>query len=337
MSNSSLVTYTKLSPNCNKPRNHAIDTITIHCFVGQVTAQSGCNARSFVNYNPVSGASCNYVVGHDGSVGLCVDEANRSWCSSNRANDHRAVTIEVASDTKSPYAVTDTAYNTLITLVADIYKRNGIKKLVWSDNKSDRVNHKNGCNMTVHRDFTNKACPGDYLYSRHADIASKVNALLGVKEPVKETVKESVKITPQATYRAYAGKWWSEIKNYNTKDSNGYAGVQGKSMTSLVAKSNVGTLKYRVHLKGGNWLSWISAYDINNAKTGYAGIKGKEIDAVQMTLEGTNEYAVRYRVSPKNSKTWYSWYTNLGGGAGDGYAGKLGQPIDCIQMEIVKK
>ena len=135
MSNSSLVTYTKLSPNCTKPRNHVIDTITIHVYVGQVTAERGCNGKRFVNYNAVTGASCNYVVGYDGSIGLCVEEANRSWCTSNRANDHRAVTIEVASETKHPYAVTDKAYKALIELVTDICKRNKIKKLVWSEDK----------------------------------------------------------------------------------------------------------------------------------------------------------------------------------------------------------
>ena len=182
--------------------------------------------------------------------------------------------------------------------------------------------------MTVHRDYANKACPGEYLYSRHGDIAKQVNALLGVKEPA-----------PQATYRAYAGKWYSEIKNYNNKDANGYAGVQGKSLTALVAKSNVGTLKYRVHRKGKGWLSWISAYNINDAKNGYAGVKGKDIDAVQMVLEGTDKYAVRYRVSPKSSKTWYNWYTNLKceGSSKTDYAGKFGEAIDCIQIEIVKK
>jgi hypothetical protein len=330
MSNSSLVTYTKLSPNCNKPRNHVIDTVTIHCYVGQVTAERGCNASKFIKYNPVSGASCNYVVGYDGSIGLCVDEANRSWCSSNRANDHRAVTIEVASESQPPYAVTSQAYEALIKLVADICKRNNIKKLVWSTNKNDRVKHLNGCNMTVHRDFASKSCPGDYLYNKHGEIADRVNELLGVKKPV-------VKVVPQATYRAYAGKWLGEIKNYNTKDSNGYAGIQGKSMTSLVAKSNVGTLKYRVHTKGGKWLGWITQYNIKDSKLGYAGIKGKDIDAVQMTLEGTNEYAVKYRVSPKNSKNWYGWCTNMTNAAGDGYAGKFGQAIDCIQVEIIKK
>ena len=96
-----------------------------------------------------------------------MDEKDRSWCSSNGTNDNRAITIEVASDTTHPYAVTAKAYAALLDLVTDICKRNGIKKLVWSTNKNDRVNHRNGCNMTVHRDFANKACPGEYLYSRH--------------------------------------------------------------------------------------------------------------------------------------------------------------------------
>lgn len=327
MSNSKLVTYTKLSPNCTKPRNHVIDTITIHVFVGQVTAQSGCNAKSFVNYNPVSGASCNYVVGHDGSIGLCVDEANRSWCTSNRANDHRAITIEVASETKHPYAVTNKAYAAMIELVADICKRNNIKKLVWSTNKKDRVNHLNGCNMTVHRDYANKACPGEYLYSRHGDIAAKVNKLLGVKPD--DTI--------HVTYMAYAGKWWSEIVDCNDDNAQGYAGVQGKNMTSLMAKPDKGTLRYRVHLVGKGWLPWVDGYNKNDAKNGYAGIKGKAIDAVQMELVGVEGYQVMYRVSPSANKGWYGWCTGLKDATGDGYAGVFGKPIDCIQVKIVKK
>jgi hypothetical protein len=124
-------------------------------------------------------ASSNYGIGYDGRIGMYVEEKDRSWCSSNAANDNRAITIEVASDTKEPYAVTDKAYAALIDLLVDICKRNGIKELVWSTNKADRVNHKNGCNMTVHRDYANKSCPGTYLYERHAQIASEVNKRLG--------------------------------------------------------------------------------------------------------------------------------------------------------------
>ncbi len=176
MSNSPYVNYTKISPNKNSPRNHKIDTITIHCVVGQVTVER----LGEIFARKERQASSNYGIGLDGRVGLYVDEGDRSWCSSSASNDHRAITIEVASDTFHPYKVTDEAFDSLIRLVADICKRNGIQKLVWSDNKSDRVNHRNGCNMTVHRDFANKACPGEYLYSRHAEIAAKVNEKLGV-------------------------------------------------------------------------------------------------------------------------------------------------------------
>lgn len=174
MSNSRLVTYTKLSPNKTSPRNHKIDTITIHCFVGQVTVQRGCEVFA----NASRKASCNYVVAKDGQIGLVVDECNRSRCSSNAANDHRAITIEVASDTTHPYAVTDAALNALVELCADICKRNNIEALKWSVDKKDRVNHRNGCNMTVHRDFAAKACPGEYLYNRHGWIADEVNKQL---------------------------------------------------------------------------------------------------------------------------------------------------------------
>lgn len=175
MSNSPLVSYTKISPNKSSPRNHKIDTVTIHCVVGQCSVETLGNV-----FAPTSRqASSNYGIGYDGRIGMYVEEKDRSWCSSNAANDNRAITIEVASDTKEPYAVNAKAYAALIDLLVDICKRNGIKELVWSTNKADRVNHKNGCNMTVHRDYANKSCPGTYLYERHAQIASAVNKRLG--------------------------------------------------------------------------------------------------------------------------------------------------------------
>lgn len=174
MSNSSLVDYVKISPCRSYGRNHKIDTVTVHCVVGQLTAESiaWCFADESVE------ASCNYGVGKDGDISLVVEEKDRSWCTSSGENDNRAITIEVASDMEEPYWVTDAAFESLIRLLADICARNGIERLVWSENKNDRVNHRNGCNMTVHRDYANKSCPGEYLYSRHGEIAQRVNELL---------------------------------------------------------------------------------------------------------------------------------------------------------------
>lgn len=106
------------------------------------------------------------------------EEKDRSWCSSSPSNDHRAITIEVASDTTYPYAVNAKAYASLINLVADICKRNGIKELKWKADKS-LIGQVDKQNMTVHRWFAATACPGEYLYSRMGQIAQEVNKKLG--------------------------------------------------------------------------------------------------------------------------------------------------------------
>ena len=178
MSNSKLVTYKQMSPNHYDGRDHIIDTITIHCMAGQLTVEQ-CGQIFIVRENE---ASSNYGIDYNGTIALYVDEKNASWCTSSYTNDNRAITIEVASDSFDPYKVTSAAYKSLINLVYDICKRNKIKKLKWSTNKSDRMNHKNGCNMTVHRDYAAKACPGDYLYGKMSDIAKQVNAKLAADE-----------------------------------------------------------------------------------------------------------------------------------------------------------
>lgn len=172
--NSSLATVKIFSQYNSGKRTHKIDTITIHCMAGHCTATSCGKLFQQSGKN----ASSNYGVDDNGTVGLYVEEKNVSWCTSNTANDNRAITIEVASDSSGNYNVTDKAYKKTIKLVADICIRNKIKKLKWSTSKSDRMSHKNGCNMTVHCDYANKACPGQYLYTRMGDIARQANKLI---------------------------------------------------------------------------------------------------------------------------------------------------------------
>lgn len=173
MSNSSLVSYTRISPNRTSPRNHKIDTITIHCVVGQLSVESIGDI-----FAPSSRlASSNYGIGADGRIGMYVEEKDRSWCSSSASNDNRAITIEVASDISHPNAVNDKAYKSLINLLVDICKRNNIEKLLWEGDKS-LIGQVSKQNMTVHRWFTTKSCPGDYLYYKHGEIAMEVNKRL---------------------------------------------------------------------------------------------------------------------------------------------------------------
>lgn len=177
--NSPLACMTLISPNRNSPRNHIIDTITIHCFVGQVSVERGCEV-----FQPESKqASCNYVIGTDGRIGLVVEECDRSWCSSSPENDNRAITIECASDNFAPYAINDAVMMSLIELCADICKRNNIKELKFSFDKNERMNHLNGVNMTCHRDYAKKSCPGDYIYNLEPYIADEVNKILNGETP----------------------------------------------------------------------------------------------------------------------------------------------------------
>lgn len=133
------------------------------------------------------------------------------------------------------------------------------------------------------------------------------------------------------TYCTYVnGKWNGDIVNYNEKDGRGYSGIKGKEIRGLVVKASEGLIKYRVHIKGGGWLSWISKYEKNNWRDGCAGLKSQKVDAIQVILNGVEGYQVKYRVSPVG-KDYYPWVTGVAT-----YAGVFGKPIDRIQIQIVK-
>lgn len=299
MSNSLLVSYTKISPNKTSPRNHKIDTVTIHCVVGQCSVETLGNV-----FAPTSRqASSNYGVGVDGRIGMYVEEKDRSWCSSNAANDHRAVTIEVASDTTEPYAVNAKAYAALIDLLVDICQRNGITKLVWSTNKADRVNHKNGCNMTVHRDYANKSCPGTYLYERHAQIASEVNKRLGNTTTSPEPEKPSTDV--QGAFKVGDIVEFKGYKHYSTANAS-----KGSSVKPCRAKVTqvYKTGKHPYHVRAVNSLGaftsgvygWVDAADLAPIGEIKAGDKVKVLNAVTYTGQKFKTYYDEYDVIQVN-------------------------------------
>lgn len=296
MSNSSLVTYTRITKNKTSPRNHKIDTITIHCIVGQWTAKQGCDYFATTDRE----CSANYVVGKDGSIGLSVDEKDRSWCSSSSSNDHRAITIEVASDTTHPYAVTDKAYAALIELVADICKRNGIKRLLWKGDKS-LVGQVDKQNMTVHRWFANKACPGEYLYSRHGEIAEKVNAILAAAETPEvappSTPVESVD-NPSTIWNFFKGKGlnnfavagimgniYAESGFKPTNLQNGYESKLGYTDDSYTAAVDSGAYTNFVKDSAGYGLAQWTFWSRKEALLNYAKSTGKSIGDLGMQLD----------------------------------------------------
>lgn len=264
--NSPLVSYTKLSPNHSGQRTHSIDRITPHCVVGQ------CSVETLGNiFLPTSRqASSNYGIGVDGRVGMYVEERNRSWCSSSAANDQRAVTIECASDNSEPYAFKDVVYQRLIELCTDICRRNGKTKLLWLGDKAKTLSYTPKSDemvLTVHRWFANKSCPGNWMYARMGDLASKVTAALGSEvKPVEQakptgTIKtgDLVTITGSTYYNGKAiPSWVKKLRWYvvevsgdraviNKDESGRYAIMSPVKTSALAVADTKPAVDYRIH------------------------------------------------------------------------------------------
>ena len=195
---SSLVDYTKISPNNSGQRTHSVDRITPHCIVGQ------WDVTTIGNYfnNPNVKASCNYGIAKDGKVALVVEENKRSWCSSSNENDQRAITIECSSEKTSPYAFNDAVYNKLIDLCVDICKRYNKNTLLWIADKNTALNYTPKSNemlLTVHRWFKQKACPGDWMMARMGDLATKVTNRLKGSSTETPTIQNDFPYIVQVT------------------------------------------------------------------------------------------------------------------------------------------
>ena len=320
MSNSPLVVYTKLSPNHSGKRTKRIDTITIHCMAGNCSVETCGNLFASASRQ----ASSNYGIGTDGRIALYVDEANRSWCTSSNANDQRAVTIEVANNGGAPdWPVSAKAYAALLDLVTDICKRNGIKRLVWSTSKNDRVNHLNGCNMTVHRDYANKSCPGDYLYNRHGQIAAEVNKRLGVKDAGGSTGS-------QTSGGTTSGLKVGDVVNF--KGTQHYTSAAAKdAKTCKPGKATITAIAagkaHPYHLKavsggGSTVYGWVNAADISTGSTGSqtsggttSGLKVGDV----VNFKGTQHYTSAAAKDAKTCKPGKATITAIAAGKAHPY------------------
>ncbi len=209
MSNSSLICYTKLSPNCTKMTNKINKKITIHHMAGNCSIETCANV-----FQGSRKASSNYGIGSDGRIGLYVNECDRAWTSSSSANDSQAVTIEVANNSGAPnWTVSDKAYASLLNLCEDICRRNKITEINFTGDKSG--------NLTMHNYFANTLCPGPYLEPRFKNIAKEINKRL--KNEQVQVVERDESIPVEGFYRCTKGKATQLAKNFKSTefDCNG--------------------------------------------------------------------------------------------------------------------
>lgn len=228
--NSSLVAYTQISPNRNSPRTQPITKITIHHMAGIMSVES----FGALVANPSRQMSANYAIGNDGRIGLYCPEGDRSWCSGNAWNDHRAITIEVSNDISGePWSISSAAYASLIKLCVDICKRNGIKKLEFTGNQ-------NG-SLTYHYMFQATACPGTWIKNHTKEICDKVNTQLVEKPEPKVLYTKTLNSGTQIYKESSLGKGAISTITATTK-------------YSIIAEKVVDHVKYGKLKSGAGWV-----------------------------------------------------------------------------------
>ena len=308
MSKSSLVNVNvpAYEGNYTKGRSgRKIEQICLHHMAGRLTAeQCGKIFQQVGRYG-----SSHYGIGYDGRIGQYVDETDTAWTNSNWDSNCKSVTIET-SDNDNSWYVNDTTLNSLIKLVADIAKRNNLGTLVP------------GKNLTWHSMFTNTSCPGDYLRSKMqyiADEANKINCGSSVSSSNVVNVYYRVKTQKHG--------WLPEVKNLED-----YAGWENSPITGLAIRVDKGSIKYRVHIKGGNWLPYVTGCNINDFNNGFAG-NNKPIDAIEVYYYTPDD--IRPYKKAKYKVNSYSWqYDNEKTNGQDGYAGVYGVVVTKFQINI---
>ena len=308
MSNSKLVSIEvpAYEGNYSKGRSgRKIEQICLHHMAGRLTAeQCGKIFQQVGRYG-----SSHYGIGYDGRIGQYVDETDTAWTNSNWDSNCKSVTIET-SDNDNSWYVNDTTLNSLIKLVADIAKRNNLGTLVP------------GKNLTWHSMFTSTTCPGDYLRSKMqyiADEANKINC--GSSVPSSNVVNVYYKVKTQKH------GWLPEVKNLED-----YAGWENSPITGLAIRVDKGSIKYRVHIKGGNWLPYVTGCNINDFNNGFAGDGKNIIDAVEVYYFTPNDIRPYKKAKYKVNDYPYQLDNEKGNGM-DGYAGVYG--VNATKFQIV--
>jgi N-acetylmuramoyl-L-alanine amidase CwlA len=285
-------------------KSSEIDTLVIH-----YTGNNGDTAENNGNYfkNNAVETSAHYFV-DDTTVVRSVADKNIAWHAGDWDINCRSIGIEIAGSTTE---CTGKTLENVIALTKGLMKKYNISK--------ERV--------IRHYDANGKLCPAFWCGSQQKDRLFREQFWNKLGEKAEEN-KELKK--PTLTYRVYAdNKWYDEIKGLSN-----IAGRKKQAISAVAVKVSKGNIKYRVHLLNGDWLPWVTDYDINDNVNGYAGIKGKVIDGLQVEFEGVGNYKATYRVRKQGQK-FFDWQHNTEKDSNqDGYAGLFGAKIDGLQITL---
>lgn len=294
-----------------------IDTLVIH-----YTGNDGDTAENNGNYfkNNVVETSAHYFV-DDTTVVRSVADKNIAWHAGDWNINCRSIGIEIAGSTSECKGKT---LENVILLTQRLMRKYNISK--------DRV--------IRHYDANGKICPGFWCGSAAKDKLWREQFLnkLDTSRETSEQEKTNADVKPTIEYCVFAdGEWLPTVKGLSD-----FAGIAGEAISGIAIKVTKGKIKYRVHIKGGNWLNWVTGFNLEDDVNGYAGILGVEIDAVQVYYTTPKDvksahgscYKATYRVSSL-SENYYDWqHDDEKDSKQDGYAGSFGKAIDRVQITL---
>lgn len=239
-----------------------------------------------------------------------IEENRNAWHASdgNGKGNREGIAIEICYS-KSGGDRFIKAEQNAVDLIVNILKRYG-----WGIDK-----------VTKHQDYTNKYCPHrtlDMGWDRFIKMIE--NKLNGTSNQALEDN------TVNIYYRVKTEKhgWLPEVKNLTD-----YAGWESSHITGLAIKVDKGSVKYRVHIKGGEWLPYVTGYDIDDIINGFAGDGESVIDAVEVYYFTPND--IRPYKKAKYKVNDYDWqYDNEKTNGQDGYAGVYGVTATKFQIII---
>lgn len=273
-----------------------------------------------VQYNPdLDNRSC-YSVGGSLYSSMSTSEGGKYY---RKCTNYNSISIEMCSRKKDTSSLLATDTDWYLTDATVNNARQLVKYLM--DKYSIDIDH-----VIMHHHVNGKVCPNPWCVNEAA--LAKWNkfkdSISGTSVKPSKPSNNSVAKRPVATYAVRANK---KILPEVTGVTD-YAGLSSKAITDVAIKVSEGSIRYRVHVKGGKWLPWVSGYNWQNASNGYAG-NGKPIDAIQIHYNG--DHKIRYRVAPIGSN-YYPWQVDtLKDNGMDGYAGAFGKSIGKLQIDIV--
>ena len=235
-----------------------------------------------------------------------IEENRNSWQASdgNGKGNREGISIEICYS-KSGGARFDKAEENAIDLIVDILKRYG-----WGVDK-----------VTKHQDYTNKYCPHRTLdkgWDRFINaIQTKLNG--GTSTNKEVNVYYQVKTQKHG--------WLPIVKN-----NEDYAGWEDSPITDVAIKVDKGSVKYRVHIKDGEWLPYVTGFDTNDIENGYAG-DGRVIDAIEVYYYTPSDIRPYKKAKYKVNNYPYQ-YDNEKTNGQDGYAGVFGVNVTKIEITI---